>query len=697
MKLRKPAVLALLALALLSPASTTSSNEMRLDDSINGPSWLNELLGEEARAWVASENSATISAISASERYAALFRDALHVLSTPSQSDGDVYVYRGVLYQHVRSEAHPRGLLRETTVSSFLSNHTRWSTTLDIDALSAAQGRDLDLAAGRPDPCFEHRCLVVLGFRENGRRMHEIREFDLRTREFVTGGFYIPRTANPNVSWRDENTLLLTQGLEILAWRRGTDLATARRVYAGTPADISVAALGFDGRTIIQTIDARAQSSFLLLLPDGRQAPLYFPPTTGLIRRYNDFWILRLNGPWHAPTRVWPAGSWLAIRANEATRATAQAELLLEEREGEEGQIEIYPTAGAIIATTMDRRSGGYLLWNLQRHNGIWSRSRLDAPIGGLIRFIGYDGRTSSAIVTYQDFVTAPSAIAIPLNRGAGHGMPVDRATRSRYLVEHHTVRSDDGTLIPYFLVRNSSYHGCRPTLMRVHGSGSNAMIPTYDAVLRTLWLDRGGSYVLAQVRGGMEFGRGLPWHVVGVDRERTIEDVLAITHDLYSRHVISEGQLGLQGHSNGGALVGAVLNRRPDLFSAALIQNPVLDLTLALGRAPRSNDEFGSGSTPEERQYVESVSPIQNLSTAPFPTVFISSTTTDTRVPPTMARRYAARLGSLGHSRFYFEPAEGGHGFGLTPDQIALHQALTYEYLHRQLRFDLSCSSYEQ
>jgi prolyl oligopeptidase len=253
------------------------------------------------------------------------------------------------------------------------------------------------------------------------------------------------------------------------------------------------------------------------------------------------------------------------------------------------------------------------------------------------------------------------------------------------FLTEQHEARSKDGTLVPYFLVRRRSQKldGRAPTLMYSYGAFGNPMLPHYDAALGCLWLQEGGAFVLANVRGGGEFGPA--WHVQRLERQRTYEDFIAVAEDLIRRNITSAQHLGIRGHSNGGLLVGATLNLRPELFNAAVIEHPVLDLRLHTRGL--DSDEYGAWTVPEERAYLEMQSPLQNLQKRfPFPAPLIK-TSTDDDVLPSQARQYAAKLASFGMRFYYFETASGRHTLADTPQDAAYYDALVYTYLGERLK----------
>jgi prolyl oligopeptidase len=257
--------------------------------------------------------------------------------------------------------------------------------------------------------------------------------------------------------------------------------------------------------------------------------------------------------------------------------------------------------------------------------------------------------------------------------------------------VEQHEATSKDGTKIPFFVVSRQGLRrdGTNPTLLYAYGGFEVSNTPAYATTLGAAWLERGGTYVLANIRGGGEFGPA--WHRAGLKehRQRIYDDFIAVAEELIARKITSPRHLGIMGGSNGGLLVGVALTQRPELFNAVVIQVPLLDMQrynkLLAGASWMA--EYGDPDKPDEWAYISKYSPYQNLKPgAKYPKVLFTTTTRDDRVHPGHARKMAAKMESMGYPLYYFENTEGGHGAGVTSDQRARTTAITYVYLWQQL-----------
>ena len=303
------------------------------------------------------------------------------------------------------------------------------------------------------------------------------------------------------------------------------------------------------------------------------------------------------------------------------------------------------------------------------------------------------DAADNTAFVTYADFLqpTTLYALDVHANRTATIKSLPAKFDGSRYVVEQAEATSRDGTRVPYFVVRPKSFtpEGAAPTLLYAYGGFQISMLPAYSATVGQLWLDQGGIYVLANIRGGGEFGPA--WHQAGLKTNRQVvyDDFIAVAEDLVRRRITSPPHLGIQGGSNGGLLMGAMLTQRPELFGAVVVQVPLLDMLRyhQLLAGASWVDEYGSPDVPEERAWLQRLSPYHNLTKrGDLPTPFIVTSTKDDRVHPGHARKFAARMEELGLPFLYYENIDGGHSAAANLRERAKRQALEYTYLARRL-----------
>jgi prolyl oligopeptidase len=337
-------------------------------------------------------------------------------------------------------------------------------------------------------------------------------------------------------------------------------------------------------------------------------------------------------------------------------------------------------------------RLGYSRLWRSTFTKDAWTTDRVPLPDHGMIIQGAADIHSDTAFVRYESFLQPPSLYSVDMAHNAVApivGAPADFRTDA-FLVEEREAVSPDGVLVPYSLVRprDFSFNGASSALVVGYGSRGGTQLPAYSAALGRLWLEQGGVYVLANIRGGQE--RGREWAVSGVGRQHTYEDMIAVTDDLVRRKVTAAKRIGFMGHSAGGLLGGVMLTQRPDLFGAVVLKAPVLDQfrmdQIALGQTAWEG-EFGSPDIPQERAFLERTSPFQNLrAQTNFPKPLIITSTTDETVSPAQARTFAAKMESLGMPFLFYESSDGGHGLTSTPAQKNRLEALIYVYLARQL-----------
>jgi prolyl oligopeptidase len=265
------------------------------------------------------------------------------------------------------------------------------------------------------------------------------------------------------------------------------------------------------------------------------------------------------------------------------------------------------------------------------------------------------------------------------------------RFDASGNVVEQFEATSSDGTLVPYFVIRPKALRVDRsaPTVLYGYGGFQVSLTPSYLGAAGRLWLEKGGVYVIANIRGGGEFGPA--WHRAALksDRRLAFDDFIAVAEDLIRRGITSPRRLGIMGGSNGGLLMGVMLTQRPDLFRAVVIQVPLLDMLryhkLLAGASWIA--EYGDPDLPGEAAFLASISPYHNLKPGiAYPEPFFVTSTKDDRVHPGHARKMAARLQAMGLPFLYYENVGGGHSAAANLEERARRTALEFTYLTRKL-----------
>jgi prolyl oligopeptidase len=475
-------------------------------------------------------------------------------------------------------------------------------------------------------------------------------------------------------------------------WQRGTPLSAAQTLFEGQETDVSVGVGRF--RTADRAINfvwhsPRFFEASYHLLENGRLVHLDLPrdadPT--LVR---DRLVVYLRSPWEAGGRSYPGGSLIDIAYDDFVRGGRAFEIVLEP--GERQSVirgGVSTTRDYLLVNMLDTVRGE--LRRYQYSDGRWSYETVPAPEKGSINVVATSPLTDRFFFTFAGF-TQPTTLYLD-ERGAVREVRRLPAMfeAAGLVVEQHEATSADGTRVPYFVVRHreTRMDGSNPALLYAYGGFEIALRPSYGAVTGAAWLERGGVYVLANIRGGGEFGP--EWHRSAQleNRQRAFDDFLAVTEDLIERGITSPAHLGIMGGSNGGLLVGAAMTQRPELFSAVVIQIPLLDMRryhLLLAGASWMA-EYGDPDDPSQWEFIGRYSPYQNVrADVNYPPPLFTTTTRDDRVHPGHARKMVALMESMGHPVYYFENTEGGHGAGVTNEQRARMLAITYTYLWEQL-----------
>lgn len=668
--------------------------------------WLEEVEGARALAWVREQNERSLAELTADARFARFESEARRILEARDRI-ADPVLLAGRVYNFWQDERHVRGLLRRSDWASYAAGTPRWETVLDIDALSRADG--VVWVTGMPDclPPQYRRCLVSLS--DGGKDAAYVREFDLETKRFVEDGFRLPE-AKSSVAWQGADQLLvatdwgpgtLTESgypFVVKAWRRGTPLAQATELLRGAVRDVGTFPLAFRDRGGPATlVIVRAETFFEStwhVLDGGRLVQLPLPRRATALGIWKGELVASLEEEWRLPGGTsFARGSLVSLTlapflANG--RIDARPLYVPGARESFQ-QFAATPSSVLVIAAeNVVTRAHRYDL-----RDGAWVRlGALDLPPGSHVTLGNITGDDDRAFVYSEGFLTPR---ALWLSDGASGAVRVlaempARFDAARHLVEQFEATSKDGTKVPYFVVRPKRLplDGSAPTLLHGYGGFHVSMNPAYSGTLGKLWLEDGGVYALANIRGGGEFGPA--WHQAGLRTRRQViyDDFIAVAENLVARRITSPRRLGIMGGSNGGLLMGVMLTQRPELWKAAVVQVPLLDMLryhLLLAGASWV-DEYGSPDVPEERAFLERISPYRNLRAgAKYPVPFFVTSTKDDRVHPGHARKMAARMQELGLPFYYYEKIEGGHAAAADQRERARRIALEFTYLSRQLK----------
>ena len=664
--------------------------------------WLEDIDGKQALAWVQQQNERSLQHLTGDARYPLAYQKALAILEDRSRIPYGT-LRGGQMYNFWQDDRHVRGVWRRTPLASYETAAPVWETLLDVDELATGEGRNWVYQGVDCQPHEGTRCLVSLS--DGGQDAKVVREFEQVTRSFVADGFTLPE-AKSDIAWQDAATLLVATDFGdhsltesgypfiVREWHRGQPLSGAREIYRGNAADVAVAPMRLDGdRGDSLLVIVRAHTFFsseYLRFAGGKVEPMTLPPKVDLQGISQGQLLFRILQDWQISGETFKAGSLLSMALAEVTSARPRVRPVLVP--GPRDSIEqVAVTHGAVLAALYSDVKGRLL--RLQFDGNAWTATDIALPVNGSVGIATADEHSATAFVTFQDFlqpatlyqVAVPAAQARPIK---SLSQKFDAAGCS---VEQLMATSRDGTQVPYFVVRPKGFvaNGSAPTLLYGYGGFNVSMLPSYLGTTGKLWLEHGGVYVLANIRGGGEFGPA--WHEAGLKTHRQVvyDDFIAVAQDLIALKITSTRRLGIEGGSNGGLLMGVMLTQRPELFRAAVVQVPLLDMLrfdkLLAGASWVA--EYGSPQVPQERAWLEKMSPYQNLHyRQDYPEVFILTSTKDDRVHPGHARKYAAKLESLHMPFLYYENTEGGHSAAADLRERARRLALEFVYLSQRL-----------
>jgi prolyl oligopeptidase len=666
--------------------------------------WLEDISGEKALEWVRARNAATVTDLASTPEFAQL-RDRIRaVLDSEARIP---YVRRRgrFLYNFWKDKQHPRGLWRRATLEEYKKTHPRWTVLIDLDALGKAEHENWvwdNANCLKPD--YRH-CLIELS--RGGADATVIREYDLELRSFVKDGFFIPEAKN-QVSWKDDNTLYIgtdfgpgsmtKSGYPRVAklWKRGTSLASAQKIYEGRPEDLVASAWhdatpGFERDFISREIDSYTSETYVI----GKRGELtqIDVQKDAIVEVRREWLLVKTRSPWTIAGSTYASGSLLAAKLGEYMAGKRELTLLFS------------PTQTASLASFTWTRH--HLLLNilenvasrievLTPNAGAWQREPLrGAPELSSAFAEGSDpDHSDEFFLTVSGFLRPTSlergVLGTELARPLKQSPPFFDS--SSLEVKQYFAISKDNTRVPYFIVAPKSLKadGDNPTLLYGYGGFEISLMPFYSGSVGRAWLERGGVYVVANIRGGGEYGPR--WHQAAIkqNRPRAYEDFAAVAQDLVARGITSAAHLGIAGGSNGGLLMGNMLTQYGQLFGAVVSEVPLLDMRryTHLSAGASWIAEYGDPDKADEWKFVQTFSPYHNLKDGQkYPPTLFTTSTRDDRVGPAHARKMTAKMLARGADVYLYENIEGGHAAAADNSEAAFRDALRYTFLWNHVR----------
>ena len=698
-------VLPLAAFIIAARLSCPSAGAATTADAGDPYLWLEDVGSTRAMAWVNAENAKTLKVLENDPRYPDLHAAALKVAETQDRIPIPRFL-AGDIYNFWQDAAHVRGIWRKTSLADYRGPTPRWSKVLDLDALAKSERANWVWEGGDCLHPLESRCLVSLS--DGGEDAVTIREFDLPNRQFASRGFDLPK-AKQTSTWVNQDRLLISSDFGpgtmtesgypyiVKSLMRGEPVSAAREVFRGTPKDVAVdAGTWVDGSGDTAVLITRGVSFFenkyYLMRPAGPQE-LGIPLKSEIKALLANRLLFTINEPWDAGGAHFDQGALLSLDLGNASSDSRQLHPALVYMPGpRESLADVGATRNHLIVTLYENVRGRARIFTPTSDGG-WTGQKLDLPDNASIDLVDADLRSEQAFLNVTGFLMPTSLwlvdAAAPSAAQVKQLNPQFESSTS--VVEQFEATSKDGTRIPYFVVhpRAMRLDGRNPTILNAYGGFQVSSTPSYSPDIGKLWLERGGTFALANIRGGGEFGPA--WHEAGLktQRQRIYDDFAAVARDLIERKITSPEHLGIQGGSNGGLLMGVEFTQHPELWNAVDIQVPLLDMLRFEKIAAGASwvGEYGSVSNPEERAFLAAISPYHNLKPGVhYPEPLIWTTTKDDRVGPQHARKFAARLAAMNIPYLFYEETEGGHGAGANLREKAHTVALEMTYFSRKL-----------
>ena len=664
--------------------------------------WLEDIHGAKPLEWVKAQNARSTAILQADPRYQKDYDAILGVMDAT-----DRIPYGDLDHQYVfnfwQDAQHPKGVWRRTSIADYAKAAPDWDILLDLDRLAADERENWVWKGAECTPSLKH-CLLHLS--RGGGDAVVVREFDPAAKAFVKDGFQLVE-AKSSISYLAEDTVLCGTDFGpgsmtasgypriVKLWKRGEPLTDARMIYQGKHSDVGAQGVVFrDSAATIELVQRDVSffsAEYHSIAADGTTRQLPLPLGADLKGAQGRNLIFTLREDWTPPGAAPIAkGSLIAYRVPESGHAAAgNSVAVLYTPDARSAIDEVAAGRDAVYASIYHDVTGSIQVFRLGA-DGVWSHATLALPTGGSTHIVAANAWGPEAQFRFESYTTPTTLYADP-----GDGTPAAikslpaRFDASNLMTEQFFATSQDGTQIPYFVTRRKTLTGPAPTVLYGYGGFEVSETPSYSPNFGMLWLSRGGVFVVANIRGGGEYGPA--WHQAALlqNRQKAYEDFQAVAQDIVKRGITTPRQLGIMGGSNGGLLVSANMVQRPDLFGAVVCQVPLIDMIryTHIGAGASWAAEYGDPARAADRGWIMKYSPYQNVRAGKsYPPVFFVTATSDDRVTPVHARKMAARMEAQGHEVLFYENTDGGHAAAANHKQAAEMWALSFVYLTQKL-----------
>jgi prolyl oligopeptidase len=666
---------------------------------------LEQVDGAAALAQVRHWNDRSLAELEKQPGFETYRSRALALLSDRQKIAAPDQVLAGRVLNFWQDADHPRGLWRIASVESFIASKPEWRTLIDVGALGKTEGRSWAFKGATCLAPAYVRCMVALS--DGGGDAVVEREYDLDRGSFVEGGFVVPE-AKTSLAWDGPDALYVATDFGdgsktdsgyarlVKRWTRGTPLASAALVAEGESADVSISARSaHDGKRSWAWVDRRTDffhGTIRHVAADGRLVASPLPDDAEVNDVIDGRLIATLKSPWEGR----PAGALVAYPIADLMNGRKPAIETVFVPTARQA-IEEVETGGQLVWIKLLDDVSGKLVAVRRGGDGRWTVTTAALPDKATVHIRAVSGKDDRAFATVEAMLTPPALyVASPTGKAEVVQALKPRFDATGMTVEQRFAISGDGTRIPYFLVRKGGASGPVPALVHAYGGFEAAQTPVYlvnepyrSGPAALFWVEEGNAYVLANIRGGGEYGPA--WHQAALreKRQNAYDDLYAVAEDLVKAGISEKGRIAVSGRSNGGLMAGVAMTQRPDLFGAVVIGSPLLDMKryshLLAGASWMG--EYGNPDVPADWSFISRYSPYQALKAGvKYPVPFLYTSTRDDRVHPGHARKFAAKMETIGAPFLYFEALEGGHAAGVEPKEDALRAALVTSYLNLQL-----------
>ena len=665
--------------------------------------WLEEVDGQKALEFVNTQNKATVEELSTTKYYQNIYDKSLEIYNS-TERIAYPSIRGNYVYNFWKDKDHVRGIWRRSPLEDYKNGNPIWETLLDIDKLSETD--DIKWVYKGSSGLYPDYNSFLIKLSNGGGDAVVTKEFDVNKKQFIENGFSIDESKG-SARYLDENTLIVATDfgegtmtnsgypMQVKLWTRGTQLKDAKLIYEGESTDAFMTS-GYVLRDGVQayTLVRRSLTTFSgqnLVWINDKVIKLDIPEDASTNGILNNQLIIQLKSDWTVNTNTYKTGTLLSLDFKKLLKGNKEIKIIIEP--GEFSSISgVSTTKNKLLLNLLTDVTGQLFIYSFS--NGKWTFEKVKAPDFGTISIITSSDLSDEYYFNFTNYLTPSTLYSANASNNtfkAYKSLPAFFDS-SKYEVKQYKVESKDGTMVPYFLVaaKNLQKNEANPTVIFAYGGFEVTYSPSYAASWGISWLDKGGVFVFANIRGGGEYGP--KWHQAGIKekRQNVFDDLYAVSEDLITKKITTPRHLGVMGGSNGGLLVGVAFTQRPDLYNAVVCQVPLLDMQRYNKLLAGSSwmGEYGNPDVPEEWKYIKKYSPYHNLKKGmDYPEVYFGTSTRDDRVHPGHARKMVAKMNDMGYKTYYYENIEGGHAGSSTNEQRAKSDALTFSYLLMKLK----------